>query len=230
MNPKTNSNLSHEDVEVFLLDHPDFFMSRDSLLAELNLPHQSGAAVSLVERQVAVLRERSRDLRQRLNHLLDAAHDNDQLFYKTQKMVLALLETQNLDDVVTTVQSALRDEYQVDTHSLVLFGDKNDFTDVNALVVDYADAEKTIGTLINNNKATCGVLRETEMDFLFPSASKKVASAAVIPLHNENTFGLLAIGSFDAEKYRSNIGVLFLSYIAEILNGIVPPFLPTSSG
>ena len=69
--------ISHEDVEAFLKDHPDFFMSRDKLLAELNLPHQSGVAISLVERQVSILRERSADQRRRLSELLDIAREND---------------------------------------------------------------------------------------------------------------------------------------------------------
>ena len=39
--------------------HPDFFERHASVLARLRLPHQRGsAAVSLVERQVLVLREK----------------------------------------------------------------------------------------------------------------------------------------------------------------------------
>jgi len=223
---KIDSHLSHEEVEDFLLDHPDFFMSRDGLLAELNLPHQSGAAVSLVERQVSVLRERSRDLRQRLNHLLETARDNDRLFQKTQDMVLALLEAETLDDLATTIQSTLRDEYQVDTNALLLFGSTEELGNVNAHIVSHSDAKKEIGNLISNNKATCGVLREEEMAFLFPDAPKKVGSAAVAPLQSDRTFGLLAIGSFDPDKYRSSMGTMFLSYISEVLNRVVPRFLP----
>lgn len=229
--PLTSSHLSHEEVEAFLRDHPDFFMSRDSLLSELNLPHESGSAISLVERQVSVLRDRSRDLRKRLGLLLDTARENDRLFHKTQDLVLGLLEAKNLDEVCTTVQSTLRDVYQVDTNSLILFGDPAAFSGVNALVLRHEEAAARIGTILNNNKATCGALREAEMAFLFPQAPRSVGSAAVAPLMHygdgaQGMFGLLAIGSFDPDRYRSSMGTLFLSYIGEVLNRVIPPHLP----
>lgn len=228
--------VSHEMVEAFLREHPDFFMSRNGLLSELNLPHESGSAISLVERQVSVLRERSRDLRKRLGQLLDTARENDRLFLKTQDLVLGLLEAKNLDEIITTVQCSLRDAYQVDTNSLILFGDKAQFRETNAYVVTLEEAHAQVGNLLQSNKATCGVLRETEMTFLFPPSQfdgnpRSVGSAAVAPLqyHSANkngAFGLLAIGSFDPDRYRSSMGTLFLSYIAEVLNRVVPRYLP----
>ena len=224
------STLTHEEVELFLRDHPDFFMSRDGLLAELNLPHESGTAISLVERQVSVLRDRSRDLRKRLGGLLDTARENDRLFHKTQDLVLGLLEAKTLDDVATTLQSSLRDSYQVDTNSLVLFGNPAEFSRVNAKIVTLDEARSQVGAIINSNKATCGVLRETEMAFLCPDTPRSVGSAAVAPLvssvSNTGIYGLLAIGSFDPDRYRSSMGTLFLSYIAEVLNRVVPRYLP----
>lgn len=220
------SLLTHEDVELFLRDHPDFFMSRDGLLSELNLPHESGAAVSLVERQVSVLRDRSRDLRKRLSHLLDTARENDRLFLKTQDLVLGLLEAKSLDEIITTVQSNLRDAYQVDTNALILFGTPEQFGHINAHIVSLDDARNQIGNLLHTNKATCGALRESEMAFLFPDTPRSVGSAAVAPLQHNSTFGLLAIGSFDPDRYRSSMGTLFLSYIAEVLNRVIPQHLP----
>lgn len=227
----TLSTLTHEDVELFLRDHPDFFMSRDGLLSELNLPHESGSAISLVERQVSVLRERSRDLRKRLGQLLDTARENDRLFLKTQDLVLGLLEAKSLDEIITTLQSTLRDAYQVDTNALILFGTPEQFGHINAHIVTIDDARSSIGNLLHTNKATCGALREAEMAFLFPNSLhegklRSVGSAAVAPLQHNSTFGLLAIGSFDPDRYRSSMGTLFLSYIAEVLNRVVPPFLP----
>lgn len=225
------STLSHEEVEAFLRDHPDFFMSRDGLLSELNLPHESGSAISLVERQVSVLRERSRDLRKRLGQLLDTARENDRLFLKTQDLVLGLLEAQTLDEICTTVQSTLRDAYRVDTNSLILFGAREKFGAVNAHVVSFEEATRKAGSIIQTNKATCGALREAEMAFLFPDTPRSVGSAAVAPLQqygagSQGTFGLLAIGSFDPDRYRSSMGTLFLSYIAEVLNRVIPKHLP----
>jgi uncharacterized protein YigA (DUF484 family) len=222
---------THEDVELFLRNYPDFFVSRDSLLSEMSLPHDSGSAISLVERQVAVLRDRGHDLRRRLSQLLDTARENDRLFQKTQQLVLGLLEAQSLDELANTLQSTLRDVYQVDTNSLLLFGEAKNFPSVNARIVTLAGAQENIGVLLNSDKPTCGVLRENEVAFLFPGSPGSVGSAVVAPLQQNGTpFGLLAIGSFDADRYRSSMGTLFVAYIAEVLDRIVPRYLSVSDG
>jgi len=226
-----NSTLTHEEIEAFLRHHPDFFLGRDALLAELHLPHASGAAISLVERQVFVLRDRHHDQTRKFGHLLDTARDNDRLFHKTQDLVLALLEAKTLDDLTTTLQSTLRDSYQVDTNALVLFGDAATFPPANAKIVTLKEAHTHIAVILDSDKPVCGVLRESEMTFLFPDAVNRIGSAAVAPLRDHRNgapLGLLAVGSFDPERYRSGMGTLFLSYLAEVLNRLLPRYLSAS--
>jgi uncharacterized protein YigA (DUF484 family) len=73
-----------DDIRDFLVEHPDYLQKNPELLSLLQIPHASGAAVSLVERQVSVLRERNVDLRHRLRDLGAIARDNDQLFADTR--------------------------------------------------------------------------------------------------------------------------------------------------
>ena len=63
--------LTEADVIAYMEDHPDFFIGKDDLLAGMRIPHNSGPATSLVERQLAVHRERNVELRQRLSDLLE---------------------------------------------------------------------------------------------------------------------------------------------------------------
>ena len=49
--------INAEQVADFLRRHPAFFVEHDELLADLIVPHEAGHAVSLVERQVKLLRE-----------------------------------------------------------------------------------------------------------------------------------------------------------------------------
>jgi uncharacterized protein YigA (DUF484 family) len=37
---------------------------------------------------------------------------------------------------------------------------------------------------------------------------------------------MLSIGNRDPQYYRSSMGTLFLSYIAEVLNRLLPKYLP----
>jgi len=57
-------NLNRESVADYLRENPDFFVDQDELLRGLTLPHDSGRAISLVERQVHLFREQRDTLRQ----------------------------------------------------------------------------------------------------------------------------------------------------------------------
>ncbi|HQQ75266.1 MAG TPA: DUF484 family protein [Pseudomonadales bacterium] len=205
--------LDPDHVAEYLRQHPDFFINYEHLLPDLALPHHTGEhAISLVERQVSVLRTRNRDVRNRLNRLLETARDNDRLFQKTQKLVLAILDQRNVEGIVDAVEASLRDDYQVDVCNVMLF-------DSTSLLA----AQTSIGALLNTRQPTCGHLRPQEIAFLFADASQPVRSAAVMPIANGNTvLGMLAIGSFDPDYYRSGMGTLFLTYIADVLNRAIP--------
>ena len=87
--------VSDESVIAFLRDDPSFFDRHANILSDLNLPHESGQAVSLIERQVAILRERNMQMRRRMNELMQSAKDNDVLFAKTRTLTLELLHVDN---------------------------------------------------------------------------------------------------------------------------------------
>ena len=63
------------------------------------------------------------------------------------------------------------------------------------------------------------------MLFLFGDQGSKVGSVAAVPLRYDNLYGILAIGKSDPNFYKSSMGTLFLSYIAEILNRLIPHYL-----
>ena len=62
-------------IAEYLRQNPEFFVRNEALLATLRLPHvRGGGAVSLVERQVEVLREKSQALESRLAEQIGRAH------------------------------------------------------------------------------------------------------------------------------------------------------------
>jgi uncharacterized protein len=217
-----------DDVAAFLKLHPDFFLKRPDLLMDLEVAHPSGGAVSLLERQVSLLRERNMDMRHRLNNLLDNARVNDRLFEQTKQLVLRLLEAQNLDQIADAFVQSLQQDFQVDFASLVLIGNPNAHRGVRARVVSLGDARAQIDGLLKSSKAICGVLRPEEVQFLFPDHTRQVGSAAVVPLSFGYPLGVLAIASTDANYFRSSMGTLFLGYIAEVLNRLLPKHLKSS--
>lgn len=214
--------LDSEAVAAYLRLHPEFFIDHDELIPELRIPHQRGDTVSLVERQVKLLRERNIDMRHRLSQLMDVARDNDRLFDKTRRLVLDLLDANSLEGVVSCVEDSLRSEFQVPFVSLILFSDAP--LPVGRSVSS-AEAHQAIGGLLAGGKTICGVLREHELSFLFGSADgAQVGSAAVVSITYQGLHGVLAIGSSDPQHYKSSLGTLFLGYIAEVLGRVVPGF------
>jgi hypothetical protein len=214
-------NTEAEAIIAYLLDHPDFFAEHDELLVSMRIPHQRGDTVSLVERQLKLLRERNIEMRHRLSQLMDVARDNDRLFDKTRRLNLALMDAASLDEIVIAVEDSLRQEFQVPFVSLILFSDNP--MPVGRWVTA-ADAQKAIGGLIGE-KTVCGALREHELTFLFGAEqSKEVGSTAVVTLNHLGLHGVLAIGSRDPQHYKSSVGTLFLNYIADVLGRVLPRF------
>jgi len=136
-------------VARFLLANPDFFVNHEDLLASLRLPHQRGDTVSLVERQMKLLRERNIEMRHRLSQLMDVARDNDRLFEKTRRLTLDLLDAGSLEEVVMAVEDSLRQEFQVPFVSLILFSESA--TPVGRWVSSEA-AHQAIGGLLSGGK------------------------------------------------------------------------------
>jgi uncharacterized protein YigA (DUF484 family) len=214
--------LEAEAVAAWLQQHPDFFAEHDDLLSAMRIPHQRGDTVSLVERQLKLLRERNIEMRHRLSQLMDVARDNDRLFEKTRRLILDLMDAASLEEIVIAVEDSLRQEFQVPFVSLILFSD-NPMT--VGRWVSGADAQKAIGGLISGGKTVCGALREHELEFLFGAdQSKEVGSTAIVALNHQGLHGVLAIGSRDPQHYKSSVGTLFLTYIADVLSRLLPRF------
>ncbi|MDH0302533.1 MULTISPECIES: DUF484 family protein [unclassified Pseudomonas] len=223
--PNVVPELDVETVIAYLRAHPTFFAEHDELLIEQRIPHQRGDSVSLVERQLQLLRDRNIEMRHRLSQLMDVARDNDRLFDKTRRLILDLLDASTLEELVMAVEDSLRQEFQVPFVSLILFGE-------NAAPVGRwvsgTEAQQAIGGLISGGKTISGNLREHELAFLFGDAQhKEVGSSAVAALEYQGLHGVLAIGSRDPQHYKSSVGTLFLSYIAEVLGRVVPRFTQT---
>ncbi len=224
--PTLADPLEPEQIEAYLREHPDFFEQHQDLLAEISLPHESGSAVSLVERQVSILRERNIDMRNRLSKLLDNARDNDKLFDKSKRLVLSLIEGQDMGDIIDALYYSFDKDFNIHYTSLILIGNADKIPSSQARIVSIGEAREQVGTLLKNSRAVCGTLGAKEMKFIFGEHASEIGSVATVPLIHGSVFGLLSVGNRDPHYYRSSMGTLFLSYIAEVLNRLLPKYLP----
>jgi uncharacterized protein YigA (DUF484 family) len=226
--PAGDPALSDERVRDYLMEHIDFFERHPDMLDQLQVSHSSGSAVSLVEKQVSVLRERNMEMRKRLNTLTSNARDNDHLYELTRKLILALMESGDVDELSETFLKGMLEDFQVEHASFILFGNPGPASG-GCRVEAPESARIEIGALIKGGLPVCGTLRGEELRYLFPEAGQ-VGSAAVAPLIRGGELGVIAVGSDDPHRYGANVGTLFLDHIAEVLVRLLPKLDYTTPG
>ena len=215
-------DLTEDAVHDYLETNPDFFENHGDLLSSLRLPHVSGAAVSLVERQVSVLRQKDLKLERKLKELIDVARVNDTLGTKMHQLTLHLLAASGISETLEAIEAALRTGFNADLSVLVLFGDPDAFKDVKVgrffkPVKRETESLKAFATFLKGNGPRCGQVRDAQRDFLFGKETDEVGSAALVPLGKKSEIGFLAIGSADADRFHPGMSMDFLSRLGSLV-------------
>jgi uncharacterized protein YigA (DUF484 family) len=215
-------DMMEDAVHDYLETNPDFFEQHSDLLSSLRLPHVSGAAVSLVERQVSVLRQKDMKLERKLKELIEVAHVNDALSAKMHQLTLHLLASNNISETLSAMETALRTGFNADLSVLVLFGDPSNFEDVKVgrffkPVDRQTESLKAFSTFLKGNNPRCGQVRDSQRDFLFGKETDEVGSAALVPLGKKSEIGFLAIGSADANRFHPGMSMDFLSRLGDLV-------------
>lgn len=222
--PKTDK-LTERDIAQYLREHPDFFEQHQSLLADMVLTHNSGSAVSLIERQVTILREQKDDARSKLHSLIEVADKNEQLSRRFNALILALLDTQSFGQVIEFVQQRLVKDFDAHQVSIrVLNNMSAPSEDLNKIESDDEQYLSLFGKVIEKRNPVCGRLPIEQLELLFGDGHEHIRSAALIPLIKDaksECIGLLAIGSSDKERFRADMGTLFLSHLSMVLSRVI---------
>lgn len=231
MQPDTEyayDELFEQAVHEYLSEHPDFFNRHSSLLGTLNLPHASGRAISLVERQVSVLRQRDVKLEKQLKELIGVARTNDILVAKIHELSLQLLAATDLPSTVVVLEEGMRSGFDADHAVLVIFGDPDAFADIDGgrfLRVTSRDSELLgpFKTFLGGSSARCGQIRDSQKEYLFRHDANDVGSAALVPL-GDSGIGFLAIGSTDADRFHPGMSTDFLNRLGTLVAGALKRF------
>ncbi|MGI9272477.1 MAG: DUF484 family protein [Woeseiaceae bacterium] len=219
-----DNELSDQAVREYLEANPDFFERNAALLSSLSVPHGSGEAVSLVERQVSVLRQKEIKLERQLKDLIEVARANDTLAAKIHELSLQLIGATQLDATVDAVEKAMRSGFGADQSILVLFNDPTMFEDVDAgrffrVVERNNEVLRPFDTFLNGSGPRCGQVRDSQREFLFHADSDEIGSVALVPLGENAQIGFLAIGSADADRFHPGMSIDFLARVGDLVAG-----------
>lgn len=219
-----DDELSEQTVHDYLAAHPDFFERHKALLSQLELPHAGGGTVSLVERQVSMLRQKETKAQRQLRELIEVARENDVLSAKIHELTLQLLAASDLPGCIAAIEEAMRSGFGADHSVLVLFRDPTLFKDVHGgrffRAIERND--KALGpfdTFLDGKGPRCGHVRDAQRDFLFHEDAGEVGSVALVPLGDKSDIGFLAIGSNDADRFHPGMSIDFLARVGDLVAG-----------
>ncbi|MFV1984092.1 MAG: DUF484 family protein [Thiohalomonadales bacterium] len=218
-----------KSVVKYLQKNPEFFSREPELLANMLLTHESGSAISLVERQVAVLRQQKDDLKKQLHILIQNSRANEELSNKINSLIIALLGASNIIEFLDIISNQLQKDFKADSVVLRLFQSQFKNLQGNSILKtreEFVDwSEPVLGAfekVIKGRQPVCGNLKKGQLDSLFETQAGTISSAALIPLiDNKEThicYGMLAIGSKDRNHFHAEMGTLFLSHLGEIVS------------
>jgi hypothetical protein len=201
--------LDDASVAAWLMQHPDFLLRHPDVLARLNVPHGSAGATSLIERQVAVLREQLANERGRLNHLVARAHHYEAVLMRVHELTLRLIQAPDLEHARGALESTLREQFDADAVALKLFPVAQARPDADPVVRDFVD-------FIDRDRCLCGPLAAEQSEVLFGALADEIASAALIPIRAHEQSGVLAIGSCDAKRFSPDMSTDLLERLGAI--------------
>ena len=216
--PKSKpKEISEKQALAYLRNHPDIFKTHAALLSELALSHESDGAVSLIERQVQVLRERNILLRRQLNDLLGNARANDELFAKVRALTLALLDVSGWHELNEVLATHLLVDFDADFACCHLLREH--------LRLDHLlGHEESLPTAAFTGGAQpqCLPLRRAELQRIFPAGQhEQDGSAVLLPLTLASGDGCLAVGSRDPQRFAADMDTLFIGYVGDVLARII---------
>ena len=196
--------LDAKDIELYLLENTDFFLSRESLVSELSFKHDADGATSLLEMQVRKLRDEQSRLMDMLSGFVSTGIENEELFFKSKNLTLSLITSKNFDEVKKTVESFFEKNFEIDSCILEALSDP-----------ELQELESKTGLGMSKDVIHMGPLSKEKMDAFFSSDSVKSAVISVMKL--KKGFALLKIGSNEPTKYLGDGDTTFIEYIRDII-------------
>lgn len=213
--------LTEERVVAWLADNPGFFLRQEKLVAELVLPHESGKAVSLLEHQAALLRQRFENTSRKLGELLENGRRSEQLFNISRQLVLALIETRNPEQVIAVTRGHLFSRTDVEVLEVIFLAGREALPEGDFRREDGARMLDEFKDVFRLNKAHCGQQREEILDWLFPEGSARIQSTALCPINSGGKpLALMALGQRSPDHFTIHMETLFLDFIAEVMGAM----------
>jgi len=212
--------LTHDQVARFLQDNPEFFAHNPEVLAKLNVPHpHGGQAISIGERQLMLLRDRNRNLENKLKEFIQFAEENDSIGDKMHKLSLGLMRAKALPAVLESLYLNLTDQFAIPHVALRIWS-------VGYELPEFDPVSQDIHILAAGlAQPQCGPEAPQEVRGWFGEAGSHLASFALTPLKDANVEGMLVMASEDAKRFYPEMGTLYLTWLGALTSAAISRFV-----
>ncbi len=225
---QTTKEQDHErreqEIVEYLQREPEFFERHPEVLAQLGDEQaQGGGVISLAERRMDVLREKSEALEQKMKDLMDAARQYEALGKRLHGASVKLARL-SLSADTGDIAAIVEGEFNLDRVVLRL--------DVEQGVANSGSAETGAGDAsyrsllerVSHGRSICDDrLPKSVLTLLFREHAETIRSCALIPVVDggDGVCAVLALGALEAERFRPNMGTVYLDRLGELVGSTV---------
>ncbi|MGE8317521.1 MAG: DUF484 family protein [Comamonas sp.] len=216
--------ITEEDIAEYLLNTPEFFVRHAQVLATVQIvsPH-SHRAVSLQERQAEMLREKIKALEHRIMDLMRNGSQNHHTVDKIHGWACEVARTRNPVQLPQSIVQGLREHFDVPQAAVKLWDVSESYLR-EGFAQGASDDTRSFASSLT--APYCGPNMGVEAVRWLPDA-QQVQSVALLPLRDgplesdAPAWGLLVLGSPDAERFDAEMSTDFLARIGELSSGLL---------
>ena len=214
----TKKSLNEKEVEQFLLLNPDFLSKNSHILNTLEIVHETGGAVSLIQKQVELLRENYNSTSNNLLGLIEIAKNNESIFLRTKDLILDLILCKNSIDIISLAERRFEGQFQADKCKLLIFRENLNLP--KGRIIDPKEAHGVFGKKYNAVDIYCGSINKKESNYIFKKKSG-IVECVLVPIKSPDCPGLLALGSKKEGVYSNDYDSMFLEFVAQVLANLI---------
>ena len=214
-----NDPLDEAKVIEYLQQNPEVLMDYPDIFSSLSIPHKTGGAISLVERQLKLLRDENQSFKSKIDELVGIARENEELNQRFHRLALELMHADQLHDVLALVQDQVQTFFYTDFVCFRFLPGVSDPDQIlNGLLLDSDSVIiANVTSWIESRRPVCGQQDDKMNQALF-GAEIRIGSSALIPLYHAGNLGLLCLGSVSADRFGRTMGTIFLQQLGELVS------------
>jgi uncharacterized protein YigA (DUF484 family) len=204
-----------EEVASYLQAHPEFFEDYAEALSQIYLPHpHGGRAISITERQILTLREKGRQLENKLREVIQFGEENDAIGEKMHRFAVALIRARDVAGVLSTAYLGLREDFAVPHVVLRVWHAAAPADRAESAPVSTATHEFSAGL----GHPYCCAHPMVDTIALFGDAGPHLRSFSYVPLRGADAFGLIALASEDPQRFYPDMGTMYLARMGDLVS------------